>query len=90
MNKNSASISWKYRKQSTVALSSCEAKYIAISSALQEAKFLLQFMNEIVDKETIRRVKLYADNQGVIALAKDPIRQERSNHIDIKYHFMKS
>ena len=90
LNKKSASISWRCRKQSTVALSSCEAEYIAISSAVQEAKLLMQLMNETVDKEALRNVKLYADNQGAITLAKDPIRKERSKHIDIKYHFIKS
>ena len=90
LNKNSACISWKCRKQSTVALSSCEAEYVAISTALQEAKFLMQLMNEMVNKKVVHCVKLYADNQGAIALAKDPIRKERSKHIDIKYHFIKS
>ena len=34
-------ISWKCKKQSTVALSTCEAKYIALTYAVQEATFLL-------------------------------------------------
>ena len=34
-NKKRACISMKCRKQSTVALSSCEAEYVAISTALQ-------------------------------------------------------
>jgi len=89
LNTNSACISWKCRKQSTVALSSCEAEYVAISSALQEAKFFMQLMNEMADKKAMQSVKLSADNQGAIALAKDPIRKERSKHIDIKYHFIK-
>ena len=50
----------------------------------------MQLMNEMVDKKVIHSVKLYADNQGGIALAKDRIRKERSDHIDIKYHFIKS
>ena len=35
-------ISWKSRKQPTVALSTCEAEYIALANAVQEAKFLMQ------------------------------------------------
>ena len=49
----------------------------------------MQVMNEMVDKRAIQSVKLYADNQGAIALAKGPIRKERSKHIDIKNHFIK-
>ena len=58
LNRNSACISWKWRKQSTVALSSCKAEYVAILSALQEAKFLMQLMNEMVVKKAIESVKL--------------------------------
>ena len=32
---------------------------------------------------------LYEDNQGCIALAKNPITSSRSKHIDIKYHFVR-
>ena len=45
-------ISWRSKKQSVVALSSCEAEYIALTSAIQEAKFLQQ---------------LFVDMQGVIS-----------------------
>ena len=34
-------------------------------------------------------VSLYADNQGAIALAKNPVHHSRSKHIDIKYHFIR-
>ena len=34
-------------------------------------------------------VKLYADNQGAIALAKNPVHHQRTKHIDIKYHFIR-
>ena len=50
----------------------------------------MQLMNEMIDKKTIQYVNLYANNQGAIELAKDPIRKERSKYIDINYHFMKS
>ena len=29
------------------------------------------------------------DNQGTIALAKNPIKQQRTKHVDIKYHFIR-
>ena len=38
----SSMISWKSKKQSIVALSSCEAEYVALATATQEAKFLRQ------------------------------------------------
>ena len=35
-------LSWRCRKQATVALSTCEAEYMALTEAVQEAKFLKQ------------------------------------------------
>ena len=32
-------------------------------------------------------VIMYVDNQGAIALAKNPVHHQRSKHIDIKYYF---
>lgn len=33
---------------------------------------------------------IYEDNQGTIALAKNPVSRQRCKHIDIKYHFVRS
>uniref|UniRef100_H3G5X1 Copia protein n=1 Tax=Phytophthora ramorum TaxID=164328 RepID=H3G5X1_PHYRM len=33
-------------------------------------------------------VKIYEDNQGSIALAKNPQFHKRTKHIDIRYHFV--
>ena len=82
-------ISWKSRKQRTVALSSCEAEYVALTDGLQEAKFLRQLFADMTgfDKTC---VTVFADNQGAIALSKNPVHHQRSKHIDIKYHFIRS
>ncbi|CAB3989636.1 Hypothetical predicted protein [Paramuricea clavata] len=40
-------ISWKSRKQPTVALSTCEAEYVALANAIQEAKFLQQLCKDM-------------------------------------------
>jgi hypothetical protein len=36
-----------------------------------------------------KTVKLKADNQGAITLAKNPHLHERSRHIDICYHYVR-
>ena len=81
-------ISWNSRKQQTVALSSCEAEYMSLCSAVQEGKYLISFLNEILDLNQIS-FDLSCDNQGAIALAKNPVNHKRSKHIDIKYHFVR-
>ncbi|XP_028391792.1 uncharacterized protein LOC114516495 isoform X1 [Dendronephthya gigantea] len=82
-------ISWKSRKQPTVALSTCEAEYIALTNAMQEAKFLKQLCIDM--KVSIHEGKAFIkiDNQGAMNLAKNPIHHQRTKHIDIRYHFIR-
>ena len=35
-------------------------------------------------------ILINVDNQGAINLAKNPVNHQRSKHIDIKYHFIRS
>lgn len=88
LSKNSPLISWKSRKQPTVALSTCEAEYMSLSSAIQEAKFLFQLLKDFL-VESSNSVSLYCDNQGAIALAKNPVQHQRSKRINIRYHFIR-
>ena len=44
MHKNSSLISWKTKKQSVVALSTCESEYIGMTFAIQEAVFLQKYL----------------------------------------------
>ena len=90
LTKEGAPISWKSRKQPTVALSTCEAEYIALAAAVQESKFLTQLLRDIDGKRQYEPALIFEDNQGTIALAQNPgmIRQ-RSKHIDIRYHFIR-
>lgn len=81
-------VSWKSRKQPTVALSTCEAEYMALASAIQECMYLQQLLKGI-DKYQYAPTKVYDDNQGTIALARNPVNRQRCKHIDIKYHFIR-
>ncbi|CAB4044841.1 Hypothetical predicted protein [Paramuricea clavata] len=45
-------------------------------------------IDEII--EICNPVQIYEDNQGTIALSKDPVNRQRSKHIDIRYHFIRS
>ena len=81
--------SWKSKKQRTVALSSTEAEYMALSEATQEAIWLKAFLCELGEISSDTAVKIFEDNQGSIALAKNPQYHKRTKHIDIKYHFVR-
>ena len=67
-----AAITWSSRKQSSVALSTVEAEYMALSIATQEAISLRQLQEELGMEETGPTL-IYEDNQGAISMAKNPV-----------------
>ena len=80
-------ISWMSKKQATVALSTSEAEYVALSSATQEAVWLRRLLTDL--KATPRKpTVLMEDNQGAIAIARNPVSHARTKHIDIRYHYV--
>lgn len=79
-------IGWSSRKQSTVALSTTEAEYIAAAECCKELLYLKTLIEELTDKEC--KVELKVDNQSAIKLINNGIVNKRTKHIDVKYHFI--
>ena len=84
----SGAISWRSKRQGCVAKSSCEAEYMEESAAASEAIWLRRLMDELGYPPTGPTV-IYADNQGAIAMAKNPQFHDRSKHIAVHYHFVR-
>jgi hypothetical protein len=82
-------VSWQSVKQQVVALSSCEAEYIAASTASTQALWLARLLGDLLGRDT-EAVELRVDSKSALALAKNPVFHERSKHIRIKYHFIRS
>ena len=82
-------ISWKSKKQASVALSTCEAEYMALSAVCQELSYLQQLLRDFGLITPESSIALFNDNQGAIALVKNPVKHSRSKHIDIRYHFVR-
>lgn len=76
-------ISWEARKQRSVALSSTEAEYIALSECTKEAIYLKKMLNELI--EFNKPITLYNDNQSAQKLTCNPVFHNKTKHIDIKY-----
>lgn len=85
--KNGGSVSWQSKRQQTIALSSTEAEYMALSSSTQEALWLRQLQWEFW--QDTKPTPILCDNQSTICLAKNDAFQPRSKHIDIKHHFVR-
>jgi len=82
-------ISWTSRKQSTVALSSTESEYIALSFAVSEACWLKHLLIDLKLFKNVPCVTLYEDNQSAIKITKNPEYHKRLKHVDIKFHFIR-
>jgi hypothetical protein len=75
-------VSWQSLKQRVVALSSCEAKYIAATIAVTQA-----LLGELLRREP-EVVELKVDSKSALALVRNSVFHERSKHIDLRYHFI--
>lgn len=85
---NDSLIAWVSQKQRVVALSSCEAEFIAATAAACQSIWLRNVLQQVTD-EDVGPVVLYIDNKSAIDLAKNPVFHGRSKHIDIRYHFIR-
>ena len=65
-----ATISWKSRRQATVARSSTEAEYMAITEAASEAIWLRRPFAKLVSNTGPQQINV--DNSGSIPLAHNP------------------
>ncbi|KAG8503721.1 hypothetical protein CXB51_001724 [Gossypium anomalum] len=79
-------ISWKATLQITVALSTTEAEYMAITEACKEAIWLKGLFSEF--NEDLQISTVFCDSQSAIFLTKDQMFHKRTNQIDVRYHFV--
>ncbi|WVZ93229.1 hypothetical protein U9M48_039227 [Paspalum notatum var. saurae] len=81
-------ITWQSSKQKVVALSSCEAEYIAAATTSCQALWLARLVTDMVGTKS-GAPELKVDNEAAIALSKNPVFHDRSKHIDTKFHFIR-
>ena len=81
-------VSWQSVKQKVVALSSCEAEYIAAATAACQGVWLARLLSEL-DRKEAEAVGLMVDNKAAIALSKNPVFHDRSKHIDTYFHYIR-
>jgi hypothetical protein len=84
----SSPIAWQSQKQKVVALSSCEAEYIAATGAACLGIWLARLLAEVLGTEPEMAI-LKVDNKSAISLCKNPVFHDRSKHIDTRYYFIR-
>lgn len=86
-------ITWRSFKQKSIALSSMESEFIALTEAAKEITWLHRILTECVDRKIVSQkytlTKLLADNQACIDFSNSPIENNRTKHIDVKLFFIR-
>ena len=77
-------ISWTSHVQKTIAYSSTEAEYMALSNCTRQVTWIRSLLSELGYK--LNAILICGDNQGSIFMASNPIMEPHSKHIDIRYH----
>ena len=87
---NGGVVSWKSSKQGVTVDSTTKAEYIAASDAAKEAVWIKKFITELEIIPSIESlIPLYCDNNGAIALAKEPRSHQKSKHIERHFHIIR-
>ena len=84
------SITWSSKLQKCIALSSCEAEYVAIASACREGLWMCNLLDSLqLFKDQQIVLHLFGDNQGSLKLGHNQSYHTDTKHIAIKYHFIR-
>ena len=88
---------WVSKLQREISLSTLEAEYIALSTAMRDLLPMKDLLKEVITKmslkdnsNTIMKSTVFEDNNGALQLALSPKLTPRTKHIAVKYHFFKS
>jgi hypothetical protein len=84
---NNRPVSWQSKKQSTIALSSTEAEYYALTEAVKEALFIKQWTKHYIGNDI--QIEIRGDNMGSLFIADHTTNHNRNKHIDIKHFFVR-
>jgi hypothetical protein len=83
---NGGRVIWSSSTQTVTAMASTEAEYMAMSIVLKDVLWLRRILRFISDRRRVRPYCIYVDNQGAIALSRNPDFHRKSKHIDTKFH----
>ena len=80
-------VSWSSKKQTTVALSTADAEYVAATHAAKQILWYQSLFHELEIPQPETSV-LLLDNQAMIAISYHPEFHAHTKHIDIAHHFL--
>eukprot|EP00253_Pinus_taeda_P009440 PITA_09440 len=81
-------VSWFSKKQSSIALSTAEAEYVAIASCCTQLLCMTQTFQDFQITCT-PPISILCDNTSAINISKSPVMHLKTKHMLIKYHFLR-
>jgi hypothetical protein len=88
-------ISWKSRRQPTVALSTTEAEYMALGDCAKHCLWFRRMISHLTQTPiptspiSLPPLSIFNDNNGAVFLSQESATNSRSKHIDIRHHFIR-
>ncbi|UYV84151.1 hypothetical protein LAZ67_X001338, partial [Cordylochernes scorpioides] len=87
---NGCLVSWRSKKQNCVSLSTMESEYIALAQTTKEILWIAQILENLKCLTNASRpITIFCDNRAAIEFSKNNIENNRSKHIDIRYHYIR-
>jgi hypothetical protein len=79
-------IDWSSKRQKLVTASTAEAEYVSFSDVSRNVIVIKQMLKDFNMLQE-GPVTVFEDNNGCIAMAKNPEGRNRTKHIEVKYHY---
>eukprot|EP00253_Pinus_taeda_P010058 PITA_10058 len=81
-------VAWLNKKQSSIALSTAEAKYVVAASCCTQLLWMMQTLQDFQITCT-PPISILCDNTSAISISKNPVMHSKTKQIPIKYHFLR-
>ncbi|KAL0454595.1 UNVERIFIED_CONTAM: Retrovirus-related Pol polyprotein from transposon RE1 [Sesamum latifolium] len=83
-----ALVSWKTKKQTTVARSTAEAEYRSLGTTVCELQWICYLLHDL-DVSVPMPIPIFCDNQAAIHIVANPVFHERTRHLEIDCHLVR-
>eukprot|EP00253_Pinus_taeda_P028962 PITA_28962 len=84
----SGAISWAYKKQPIIALSTAEAEYVVATAATCQAVWMRRMLRSLCEGQ-VKATVIFCDNSSAIALSKNSVFHKKTKHIDTKFQYIR-
>jgi len=81
-------VSWFSTKQSSIALSTSPEEYVVVASCFTELLWVMHTLQDIQIKFS-PSISILCDNTSAISISINPVMHSKTEHIPIKYHFLR-